>query len=668
MDRITVYGLRKDRKRILEKLQRLGAVDVTVTNETEGYETLDTVKSRSLFEKVIATAEQALSVLASYVPEKKSMLSMLDGPKALSAQEYEENLPKVEKSFNIAKAILQAEKEKSELLSDIGRRENLMASLQDWTLLDVPMTYAGTTKTAALIGVFPESKTQTEILAAYQETFSEGEEVPAIDLQIVSTGQEQTCVLIFCLKKQKEQVEQKLRNLGFARPAVFTSMIPAERIARHQKKIAAAQEEIRIREKTIQDYATEREKLKFLVDYYTTRLEKYEVLEKVSQGKRVFVMSGYIPHARSQAVEQELVQKDGAAVEITPVGPEDDAPVMLENNGFSAPVETVLETYSMPGRGEADPTSVMAIFYYVLFGLMLSDAAYGLLMVIACGLILWKFKNISSGLRKSMTMFFYCGISTTFWGVMFGSYFGDAITVVSTTFFHKPITIPPLWFEPVKEPMRMLVFSMALGIVHLFTGLALRLIAAVKDRDYISAFFDVICWYLVVGGGVVYLLSMQMFADMVSLSFVLPPVAGNIAAICAGIGALGIILFAGRSSKNPGKRVAKGLYELYGVTSYLSDILSYSRLLALGLATGVIAQVFNKMGSMFGDGVIGFILFLIVFLIGHTVNIAINVLGAYVHTNRLQFVEFFGKFYEGGGRKYHPFSVKTKYYQFEEEK
>ena len=104
------------------------------------------------------------------------------------------------------------------------------------------------------------------------------------------------------------------------------------------------------------------------------------------------------------------------------------------------------------------------------------------------------------------------------------------------------------------------------------------------------------------------------------------------------------------------------------MTGYLSDILSYSRLLALGLATGVIAQVFNKMGSMFGDGALGIILFCAVFLIGHSLNMAINLLGAYVHTNRLQFVEFFGKFYQGGGRKYQPFGFHTKYYQFKEEK
>ena len=141
----------------------------------------------------------------------------------------------------------------------------------------------------------------------------------------------------------------------------------------------------------------------------------------------------------------------------------------------------------------------------------------------------------------------------------------------------------------------------------------------------------------------------------------------NVLSVCS-IGAVGIVLTSGRSSKSIGKRFLKGLYGLYGVSSYLSDILSYSRLLALGLATGVIASVFNQMGAMPGNNPLGVIIFIFAFVVGHTLNIGINVLGAYVHTNRLQFVEFFGKFFEGGGRKFAPFTTKTKYFKITEEK
>lgn len=173
---------------------------------------------------------------------------------------------------------------------------------------------------------------------------------------------------------------------------------------------------------------------------------------------------------------------------------------------------------------------------------------------------------------------------------------------------------------------------------------------------------------MLVGGAVVFMLSNQMFVDIAQLSFILPAQVGTVAAIVAGIGAVGIIFTSGRESRNPIKRLLKGLYGLYNVTGYLSDVLSYSRLLALGLATSVIATVINQMGSMGGGGVGGAIMFILVFIVGHTINLGINLLGAYVHTNRLQFVEFFGKFYEGGGRKFAPFGVHTKYYKIREEK
>ena len=122
-----------------------------------------------------------------------------------------------------------------------------------------------------------------------------------------------------------------------------------------------------------------------------------------------------------------------------------------------------------------------------------------------------------------------------------------------------------------------------------------------------------------------------------------------------------------RKKKKIGLRLALGAYDLYNITGWLSDVLSYSRLLALGLATGVIAQVINQMGSMMGKSVLGVIFFIVVFIVGHILNMAINILGAYVHTNRLQFVEYFGKFYEFVGKPCKPFMARTKYVDIQEE-
>jgi V/A-type H+-transporting ATPase subunit I len=209
---------------------------------------------------------------------------------------------------------------------------------------------------------------------------------------------------------------------------------------------------------------------------------------------------------------------------------------------------------------------------------------------------------------------------------------------------------------------------MFFGLVHMYTGMILKGYMYVRDGKYLDCIYDVGFWLLLLTGLILMLIPTSIFASIARVTVVFPEPVNVLAKGMAIVGAVGILLMSGRRKKNKwGIRLALGAYDLYGITSWLSDVLSYSRLLALGLATGVIASVFNQMGSMFGGGVLGAIIFIIVFVIGHTFNIAINLLGAYVHTCRLQYVEFFGKFFEGGGRAFNPFKSNTKYVDVKEE-
>jgi V/A-type H+-transporting ATPase subunit I len=345
----------------------------------------------------------------------------------------------------------------------------------------------------------------------------------------------------------------------------------------------------------------------------------------------------------------------------------DDVPVLLQNNAFSSPAEGVLESYSLPGKGEIDPTSIMSVFYYVFFGLMLADAFYGAIMFFVCFILTKKYKNMSPGLYKNLKLFMFCGISTCFWGIMFGGYFGDVVTVIAKVFFNTDFTIPAVWFVPLNDPMRMLMFSFVLGLIHLFIGLGIKGYQLIKNSGIKDFIYDVIFWFALLIGLIIMLLPSEIFASIAGSPINIPAVIVKIGQGLAIIGALGIIITNGRSSRNWGKRLMKGAYELYGISGWLSDVLSYSRLMALGLASGVIASVFNQMGSMGGSSIFGAIVFVIVFLVGHALNLGINLLGSYVHTNRLQFVEFFGKFYEGGGEAFKPFASNTKYIQVKEE-
>lgn len=260
----------------------------------------------------------------------------------------------------------------------------------------------------------------------------------------------------------------------------------------------------------------------------------------------------------------ELESRFTLLAEVTQPGPQEDPPVKLKNNFFTEPVEGVVEGYSLPSRHEVDPSAVMAFFYYVLFGMMLSDAAYGILTVVGSAFALKKFPDMELKMRKTLRMFLFCGISTTVWGVLFGSYFGDAIPVIAQTFFHTEITVPALWFEPLDDPMRLLIFSFGVGVAHLFTGLGVQFYQLAKQKKYADALYDVVFWYLLVGGLIVVLLSTEIFQNIAELPFVVPGPVAAVAGVLAGIGAVGILFTAGRESRNPVKRFKGALRALWG--------------------------------------------------------------------------------------------------------
>lgn len=666
MQRIGIYALKSCRKPILELIQRRGVVEIHAEKAEDAvFRQTDTAPAKARFENNTSTLQAALEALDKLEPEKKSLLAPLEGRTPIPLSRYEETAGAAGKTLRAASRVNALWKKCADDRAEILRLEAQIRMLEPWSRLDVSMRTTGTASTAAFIGSFPAEYTEEALKA---EIARGAPEIDGVAVEVLSAGTQQTCAFLLCHASNGAKLEAFLRSIGFTYPADRSKKPPQARMQDLNARIEKLRAEIDGAEAEIRTYAALRGAMQYTIDYFSMRIEKYDVLGRLWQSPHVFVITGYIPAESAPALEKELTEKFEAYVELETPAEDEDVPVKLKNNAFAAPVEGVLESYSMPGRKEIDPSTLMAVFYYFLFGMMLSDAGYGLLMVIGCGVALAKFKNMEESLRKFLKMFLYCGISTVFWGAMFGSFFGDAVTVIGKTFFNVDIAIPALWFTPLNEPMRLLLFSFLIGVIHLFAGLGAQFYQLARQGLWKDAIFDVVFWYMLVGGGILYLLSMQMFADMVSLGFTLPAAVGTAGAIAAGIGAVGIVLTAGRESRSPFKRLLKGLYGLYGVSSYLSDILSYSRLLALGLATGVIASVFNQMGAMLGNSPAGVAVFVFAFLVGHTLNLGINVLGAYVHTNRLQFVEFFGKFFEGGSRKFNPFSAKTKYFKITEEK
>lgn len=665
MQRISICALKKNRKAILEKLQSMGVMEVSqFLEEDEDFHRMDTANARSSFEKAASSVERALDILQIYAPEKKSMLSSLAGKDLIDQQKYRQIIGDKDSLLRTANQIQSLERERAEQKSEILKLENSIESLTPWLPLEVPMDYAGTKHTEMLLGTMPGECSLEQVYSVIAERAPQAQ---GFEVHVVSAGSEGTYLTVFCLRGEARQIEEALRSKGFARPSQILQQVPARAKEEMDAEIKKREQKIEEIEQKLSGMGGSRENLKLLADYYRVRADKYEILGTLPQSERTFFISGYVPVKYAGRLKGALEGKYDCVVDVENLREDEEAPVLLENNSFSESAEGVLESYGLPAKGEVDPTTIMSAFYVFLFGLMLSDAAYGAIVSIACGAALKKFPRMGEGMKKSLKLFFWCGLSTLFWGIMFGGYFGDVVNVVSRTFLGHEVEIPALWFIPLNDPMKLLIYSMLFGLIHLFTGLGIKGYMCIKDNRYLDFFCDVVLWFLLLIGLIIMFLPTDIFASVAGTKIVFPAAVNLLGKAFAIVGAVGILFMSGRENKNFGLRIALGAYDLYNITGWLSDVLSYSRLLALGLATGVIAQVVNQMGSMAGSGIFGVILFIVVFIVGHTLNLAINLLGAYVHTNRLQYVEFFGKFYEGGGRAFNPFKENTKYADIKEE-
>ena len=584
MQRISICALKKDRKAILEKLQSLGVVEINhVIEEDEDFKKMDTAGQKAGFEKASTLAEQAIDILDKYVPEKKSMFASLEG-KALIEREEEERIRNERRDLlKTAKQIGRLDKERSEQMAEITKLNNSIESLNPWISLDVPLTPAETDRTAVFFGTMPGG---TDAETVYGILAEKAPDITGADVNIVSSEPGMVYLAVVCMKEDVQAAEDALRSAGFARPSQMWGDVPKFQKEELESEIADCRARIEQIENEVKDLSDQREKLKILADYYRVRADKYAVLGQIPQSERTFVISGYIPQCEAAHLSGYLTEKYDCMVDVEELQENEEAPVILKNNPFSASVEGVVESYGLPHKGELDPTT---------------------------------------------------------------------------------ITVPALWFVPLNDPMKLLVFSLLFGVIHLFVGLGIKGYLCLKDGKVMDFFCDVVLWFMLLIGLILMLLPSDIFASIAQMNIVFPAWLNTGAKALAIAGAVGIVLMSGREKKNPALRLALGAYDLYNVSGWLSDVLSYSRLLALGLATGVIASVINQMGSMLPNNVIGVIAFVVIFIAGHTLNLAINLLGAYVHTNRLQFVEFFGKFYEGGGEPFNPFKENTKYADVKEE-
>ena len=676
--------MQRDAKKIVELLQRLGTVDVTERYEEDVSDDLalfPTKTSLTQLEKSSQTVEHAISLLEEYSTEKKPFLAGFAGRTEMSLEDFKTRSDRIDETMKIVYDIEALDRKiASEKTVSVHTRHQLDAILP-WEKLDIPMQYTGSGKTTCIVGNLPENYTEASFHEAFvaqyaamkeSEATLSGREFEADKLsfpefytEIVSSAMDQTCACFIVHKKDYKEVMDTLRRMSFTAPADPTKHPPEVRIGRLKKRIDEASATIEESREKLRNYANKLDDLYFLSDYLIMRKEKYEMLGSLLFSKKTFILDGFVAVEDCDKVVDALESNFDLFVETRDPRDDEEVPAKFKNNAFVSPVEDIVESYSAPCKTDIDPNPVMSFFYYFFFGMMLSDAGYGILLCLGTLFVLKKRKP-EGNTKKNMMKFFYCGVATTFWGFMYGSFFGDLVGAVSRGFFDGSRELPPIWFDPSKDPMKLLILSFILGFVHICIGLGANFYKMWKNGDKVGAICDCGFWHLTFAG--LAILLFPMVAPMMAPVTIPESIPlGEIGKYVALAGVAGLVLTGGRNAKGFIGKVIGGVGTIYGVTGYFSDLLSYSRLMALGLVTGIIGTVANMIGTLFGTGVVKLLIFIFVFVFFHAINLGISALGAYVHVNRLQYVEFFAKFYEGGGVMFHPFTSNTKHFKIKED-
>lgn len=647
MKKLRVVALRENEKDIVDLLMGMGVTQVDDIGEEQIGSEYDGLLTKCGNDELLSeydaqqkTVKEAVDILAAYVNVKKALFAPR---KNISEKQYLDIVKNRDGELEFARRVCGIKRRIGEIKSEQNRMRSEIETLSRWKGLPFSLGYTGTKNTGVMLGTIPLSLTMEELIKRFDD-----EKVDAY-ADAVSDDKDLRYIYILYHKSSEDALMHILPQLGFSSAAVSGSDTPSRTAAAIEAQIAALDIESQKGISDLKEMAADKIRLETLYDYISECAEKEKAVSKLARTEYAVVLHGWIPDEAAETVAKALGDKFVCETELTEPSEEEAYPILLRNPKLIQPFESVTEMYSLPAPHSMDPNKLMAPFFFLFFGMMVSDAGYGLVLALATAFILWKYKPQGQA-KKLMGLICLGGIATMFWGIIFGGYFGDTIQVAVKLATGKEITIPSL-MNPSADPISVLILSLILGLVHLFAGMGAKAYLLIKRGKIWDAVFDIGFWYLVLGG-----------LGIVCLGMVMPgtPVM-QIGMWTAIAGAIGLILTQGREKKNIFAKLIGGIGSLYDIVSYLSDILSYSRLLALGLSTGVVASVVNTMGSMGGNNIGGWILFIAVFIVGHVFNIAINTLGAYVHSSRLQYVEFFGKFYESGGVAFKPLVRPRKY-------
>ncbi len=636
MDKMRLFLHRSDAVPVLRALQKLGALEFTDVSGKSG-ELERGTKTSYEFNYVSSRLDQAIEFLDGYAPTNGKLQSIFEGSRVpVTGTELYETV----KSFyynDIIDTVQTLQKDLSDTTNKIKDLENEQELLLGWRTLDLSL------------GVPRETEhTKTFFLRIPEErsgAFTKELEKRDFPFRVAHVSEDR--YVFSCMKAHATEVaglfgeyEVELVELPMRRGT------PEEELERIGRALIKARATLADIDGKAQELVVDLPKLKMVGDYMFWRKNKHNLLTRAHQSKEVIVFEAWYPKKKREDIEDVIQNKTELyAIEDVGVKEGEVPPVEIENNALIKPFESVTRLYGLPGPKDLDPTLFLAGFFFIFFGLSLTDVGYGILLflVTAFGLLFYR---VPKEMKPFLKLFMFGGIASAIVGLFFGGYLGVDMSKMPT--FIQNLQA----FDPISNPIPVFYLALALGVVQILAGLVLKIVREAKNGDLWGGVLDQGPW--------IFLFLSLILWGSASVGVIAGSASVYLYVVYAAI--FSLILTQGRKEKNMFGKLFKGVFSLYDSISYLSDILSYSRLLALGLATSALAFAVNLIAGMVKDvPYVGFILMAAILVVGHLFNLAVNVLGAFIHSARLQFVEFFGKFIEGSGRTFKPFKRDERY-------
>ena len=657
MKRLTLAVIRSQKEALLKDLIRHGCVEVSEIDEiVKDSEISNLVKSENSDLMKVRQAHASLlhgiDLLNRYVPKKSPLLSAK--PEVTPDEFLDET--GLWGAVQFAQQIEEEDGRIKRIAAEESRQRSVIESLKPWVDLTMPLNSEGTEYAAVLLGTIPARISLEDVASAVEKVTEEAQ------LYSVSEDKSQHYVMLICLRQKLSEVQEALRNSGFTASTV-TGMEGSARecIGKAEialKELASEKQQL---VKAIEAEDVRRDEMKLAADRMAARISIAEAEEKLFGTESVVMLEGWMP-AEKEAELSRVFEDYTCAYETRDPLPEEypDVPVKLKNNRVTDGLNMVTNMYSLPAYGTVDPNPLMAPFFIIFFGLMFADIGYGVLMIVAALFALAKIKP-QEGSLSFCRLLLWGGIATTIAGFLTGGLFSDAPKQIYDVYCASK-GIEPTWqglprlFSPTEDSILVLVGSLILGWLHLNTGMVVSFVQKWKHGDKADAIWEEGSQWVLLIGAVIFALKKLN---------VVPAIPDAVALGALIIGVAMLLFGAGRNAKGFGKVTAAFGCIYNTATGWFGDILSYSRIMALMLAGGVVGQVFNTVAIMpaknSGINVFTVIAFLVIFLLGHAMNFGLNLLGCYVHDLRLQCLEFFGKFYQDGGKPFKPLKLSGKF-------